>query len=648
MSYPYFISEFEFPCGNVGGLTYYAAEDLPENVTAFYTDYTLYYKLYTGSPETIGWSTEYLGAAMYHGDMSTFGDISNVVPCGPTPTINYATWNMAQESFVGVICNSITSYTVYTLSAYTSSPLTIPCFYENTGLTTKFNPGYGDILGYVQYPATNSIYKAAMNTTGDLSGQTACASYYQYLVTQVGQANPNNGCAYLRDVYVYANTNIQENVTKFYTNTGLTNVWIPDSYGYVSYSWTGYPSLVSTSLISNSGGTLTYSGNCMYFPPIPVPYVSPIGFTIQPNSTDLYMARSPIVYRYSGCTIAENIQYFFNLIVGSGDTVNTGNTSIYISIGRKPDTYSGITIDVSNMLRTFIKNNLSYTNNNICYFTGTLLEYSGSSLRSTTTSNWSKAVLGYTEYSGTGTFNKTTSGDYLMNTINKNVPYYYSYYTGSQPYVVNWRYTGTQSTSFTLTYYYINGGAPSTTTQTFNSGTTSIYSIIIAGPTDSGGTSLSNSAVLTFYNCLSAMTSYTFYQDTCNGNNITNVKFLNKYGVWDKFYFRGRADSQLDVTNDTYKFNNVNYQNMTYNQHSGSYHTYNTQGREKLILNTGWINEDKNAQIKEMLLSEYIQIDNLPYIITDKSVKYKTNKWDKLINYTLTFEKAFDEINNII
>ena len=65
-------------------------------------------------------------------------------------------------------------------------------------------------------------------------------------------------------------------------------------------------------------------------------------------------------------------------------------------------------------------------------------------------------------------------------------------------------------------------------------------------------------------------------------------------------------------------------------------------------MNTGWVNQNKNAQFEELLLSEFILIDDLPYIITDKEVKYKTTRWDKAINYTLNLDKAYDKINQVL
>ena len=72
-------------------------------------------------------------------------------------------------------------------------------------------------------------------------------------------------------------------------------------------------------------------------------------------------------------------------------------------------------------------------------------------------------------------------------------------------------------------------------------------------------------------------------------------------------------------------------------------------------MNTGYLNDDYNQVIEELLLSEqvyYTEITDtaevvVPIIPVTKSVTYLTQLNDKLINYTIEFENAFDKINNI-
>lgn len=147
--------------------------------------------------------------------------------------------------------------------------------------------------------------------------------------------------------------------------------------------------------------------------------------------------------------------------------------------------------------------------------------------------------------------------------------------------------------------------------------------------------------------------TYTFTPQTCNGNDLIQVKFLNKWGIWDYLYFTGRETISESVTSETYKYNKINYATMKYELADATYHKFNTQGKGKTILNSGFVEEAKNEKFKELLLSEFVLIEDendglLPYIITDKELTFKTTKWDKLINYTITLENGFDTINKII
>ena len=72
-------------------------------------------------------------------------------------------------------------------------------------------------------------------------------------------------------------------------------------------------------------------------------------------------------------------------------------------------------------------------------------------------------------------------------------------------------------------------------------------------------------------------------------------------------------------------------------------------------MNTGYVNDDHNAVLEELLLSEqvyYTEITEteekvIPVIPLTKSITYKTSVNDRLANYAVEFEHAFDKINNI-
>jgi len=74
----------------------------------------------------------------------------------------------------------------------------------------------------------------------------------------------------------------------------------------------------------------------------------------------------------------------------------------------------------------------------------------------------------------------------------------------------------------------------------------------------------------------------------------------------------------------------------------------NTTGKKTIKLNTGFVTQDYSELITDLLLSETILLDNVPVTVKTKSVELKTHIKDKMINYEIEFEYAFDIINNMI
>jgi len=125
--------------------------------------------------------------------------------------------------------------------------------------------------------------------------------------------------------------------------------------------------------------------------------------------------------------------------------------------------------------------------------------------------------------------------------------------------------------------------------------------------------------------------------------------FVNKYGALQDLWMFKRSNLSINTTEETYKSNIVV---------DGSYNTYSHQKKilsknatQKLVLNSGYYPEENNSIFKELMLSEMVWIDyegdNLPVHITSSNLGYKTNVNDKLIDYTIEVEFAFQTINNI-
>jgi len=129
------------------------------------------------------------------------------------------------------------------------------------------------------------------------------------------------------------------------------------------------------------------------------------------------------------------------------------------------------------------------------------------------------------------------------------------------------------------------------------------------------------------------------------------ITFANKYGAFQDLYFFKRTSETTNVTDETFKRNTIANATSSYQTYEGQRQRYNVNSQTSLSMNTGFVKEDMNQTIEELFFSENVWIryegKTLPVIPASKSLQYKTVLNDKLINYTVDFQFAFDRINNV-
>lgn len=125
-----------------------------------------------------------------------------------------------------------------------------------------------------------------------------------------------------------------------------------------------------------------------------------------------------------------------------------------------------------------------------------------------------------------------------------------------------------------------------------------------------------------------------------------DINFINKDGEQQVLtMFKKRTDN-ISVTSED--FESDRGQPLAGNH---QFVKYNIQAKKQFKLNTGFISENLNDTIQQLFLSSRVWIlENAvltPVNIKGKSLEFKTRQNDRLINYELNFEYAFNEINNI-
>jgi hypothetical protein len=140
----------------------------------------------------------------------------------------------------------------------------------------------------------------------------------------------------------------------------------------------------------------------------------------------------------------------------------------------------------------------------------------------------------------------------------------------------------------------------------------------------------------------------------CSKYEPIRVTFVNKFGALQDLYFTKKSDESINITSQDYKASVMDFVNFSYDTTSHQQRTLNLIGKESVTLNTDYIDESCNEHIKQLMLSEQVWMTRLtdkenivPLKLKSNSLKLKTRVNDKLVQYTMSFDFAFDKINNI-
>ena len=121
--------------------------------------------------------------------------------------------------------------------------------------------------------------------------------------------------------------------------------------------------------------------------------------------------------------------------------------------------------------------------------------------------------------------------------------------------------------------------------------------------------------------------------------------FINERGGWQFLTFFKAQTNSIQVKGSEF---NLLPDSLDYNIQRGQSKVFNLNGNQTIKCNTGWIDESLNQLIHDLLLSETVLIDDKPAKVKTQSITYKTQLKDKMINYEIDFEYAYDLINNVL
>ena len=147
------------------------------------------------------------------------------------------------------------------------------------------------------------------------------------------------------------------------------------------------------------------------------------------------------------------------------------------------------------------------------------------------------------------------------------------------------------------------------------------------------------------------------------------LAYISRYGTWNYATFFKRSEETINATSQQYRTitGKVTDGVYGYSLHNPMYKKYNTNAKRQLTINSGFVAEEFKEVMEQIMLSEYVLVvadstvtkDGSTYtytanngtvaanVSTNSLVKKKSVN-EKLIEYTLDLEYAFDEINSTL
>jgi hypothetical protein len=139
----------------------------------------------------------------------------------------------------------------------------------------------------------------------------------------------------------------------------------------------------------------------------------------------------------------------------------------------------------------------------------------------------------------------------------------------------------------------------------------------------------------------------------CSKYTPSKLTFYNKYGVLQDLFFFAKSRRSVSGEADQFKGNTmlINYAGFSLSGYKHQYQNIDRNGRERVILSTGFVSEDYNEPLKELMLSEkaWLSIDGriVPVNVTTGSLNLRTSLNDKKVEYDIEVEYAFDAVQNV-
>ncbi len=346
-----------------------------------------------------------------------------------------------------------------------------------------------------------------------------------------------------------------------------------------------------------------------------------------------------------------------NLYCWTGSFDSQPTSAQYTITKKNPDSNNVIRFEIGELVQDYIDvefdNNYSSIKTTCWWYYTKTSEYSDL-LTPITSTAYGLATKGYTYFedglNSTLSTSKMFSNSYLY--IPENIQYYIPVYKGPNGVTNVIFYTkdsgGTESVADSKSVAPISG-LPGT--ENSNDYISYVSSTVQASKIEIISTNTSAST----YSSEKGTATETVYPVFLDCSKYTNYKisFINKFGAVQDLYFNRKRTDLFNTKRDSYGTSIIKSSTtgVSYNKYNPTNIVQDVGTKKSITLNTGFLKDEYNEVIRELFQSEDVWIREnsrtVPVNIKDTNFTYKTHLNDKLVNYTVKFEYAFDGINNI-
>lgn len=301
--------------------------------------------------------------------------------------------------------------------------------------------------------------------------------------------------------------------------------------------------------------------------------------------------------------------------------------------------------NISSFVKEYIDNVVPTDGNNLMYANVSVKKYklnSDSTYTLIGTDNFI-GVNGYTKF--LDGYNKTNTNTNLVLLTNNNKPIYYDR-AMAIPFV-NIFIDSVLGDKFELNYSDLRGRNVVNTVIVATTDSASKTMLKIPFTTTLNKYDKGNNIELKFTKADATVYSYSFkVLPVCEPKYTPIVcSFINRFGGWEFLTFFKAQTSNYNVKGTSY---NLLPDSIDYNATKGQSKSFNINGKQSIKLNTGWLPEEYNDVIQDLLLSENVLLEGVPVEVKTQSQSIRTSLQDRNINFEIEFNYAFNLINNVI